>query len=247
MNDNWTSDDVTYLADGVPVNARFYRPSEAEHRPAILLCPGRLRDISGLDFLSTALADNGYVVLATTYRGMDFFEDDDDAIAGLDYLTQQPAVDPTRLAIVGHSRGGMTALRTAAKDRRVRAVVALAPPTEFPSYVRAMEHLSPIRYRAMVDSMGGTPEEQPERYRHISAVNYASEIDCPVLLLCGTQDLHAPFDHSQWMYEALVEAGNERCELKALDGLGHFFERMYFGYHFDEVADLTVNWLGDTL
>jgi hypothetical protein len=29
--------------------------------------------------------------------------------------------------------------------------------------------------------------------------------------------------------------------------VGHFFERMYFGYEFDRVAELTVNWLDETL
>jgi dipeptidyl aminopeptidase/acylaminoacyl peptidase len=242
-----TSTEMTYIAAGFAITARLYRPEQAGARPAILLCPGRLRDISGLEFLSTALAARGYIVLATTYRGMDFFSDDADARAGLDYLAALPEVDSRRLGIVGHSRGGMTGLRTAAQDERVRALVALAPPTEFTSYVRAMALLSPMRYEKMIESMGGTPEAQPERYRQISALSYAAQIHCPVLLVCGTQDLHAPIDHSKWMYEALVEAGNTHCRLEILEGVGHFFEKMYFGYQFEQVAELTAAWFDRTL
>ncbi len=51
----------------------------------------------------------------------------------LDHLTSNPewdresALDPTRIGIVGHSFGGWTALAATEVDRRIRAVVALAP------------------------------------------------------------------------------------------------------------------------
>ncbi|MGB6360482.1 MAG: dienelactone hydrolase family protein, partial [Candidatus Acidiferrales bacterium] len=51
----------------------------------------------------------------------------------LDYLLALPsslpeaAIDPSRVGIVGHSFGGWTALATPEADRRVRAIVALAP------------------------------------------------------------------------------------------------------------------------
>jgi dipeptidyl aminopeptidase/acylaminoacyl peptidase len=240
--------DVTYPSDGAVVPGRLYRPNRPPQAAAgILLCAGRFRDISGLEFISTALAGQGYVVLATQYRGMDLFTDDADVRAGLDYLSACPPVDPARLGLVGHSRGGMASLRVAAQDERVRTVVALAPPTDFVSYIRAMALLSPARYAGLVRSMGGTPDEQPERYQRLSALSYAGQIRAPVLLVCGNQDLHAPLDHSQWMLDALTQAGNTRCRLEALDGVGHFFERMYFGYQFDQVAALTAGWLNDTL
>jgi dipeptidyl aminopeptidase/acylaminoacyl peptidase len=237
--------DLTYTCDGAPVPARLYRGAEAG--PGVLLCAGRFRNIDGLALLAEALARHGYTVLATSYRGMDFFTDDDDARAGLDYLQAQPGVDAARLAVVGHSRGGMCALRTAAKDERVRSVVALAPPTDFVSYMRAMELLSPMRYQGLLHGLGGPPEAQPERYRQISAISYADRVRVPVLFVVGTQDLHAPVDHSKWMHDAILKAGNPNCRLETLDGVGHFFERMYFGYEHERVAGLTVNWLADTL
>jgi dipeptidyl aminopeptidase/acylaminoacyl peptidase len=178
---------------------------------------------------------------------MDFDTDDADARAGLDYLETLPGIETKRpLGIVGHSRGGMTALRVAGQDSRVRTVVALAPPTDMARYMRAMELLSPTRYTALASTMG-TPEERPELFRQLSALTYAERIRVPVLLVCGTQDLHAPLDHSQWMKEALTASGNQRVRLDVLDGVGHFFERMYFGYEFDRVCRLTVDWLGTTL
>ena len=47
-----------------------------------------------------------------------------DAMAGLDHLSGRDEVDPNRLAVFGFSMGGVTAIRTAARDRRIAAVIA---------------------------------------------------------------------------------------------------------------------------
>ena len=49
------------------------------------------------------------------------------------------------------------------------------------------------------------------------------------------------------MYDALVEAGNSDCRLEVLDGVGHFFEKMYAGYQFDRIVELSAAWLSRTL
>lgn len=56
-----------------------------------------------------------------------------------------------------------------------------------------------------------------------------------------------PHDHSQWMYEALVKAGNARVKLELLPGAGHFFEAGFSGYRYDRVIELTTTWLAETL
>jgi dienelactone hydrolase len=50
-----------------------------------------------------------------------------DARRLLDYLATRPEVDPTRVAIMGHSLGGKMALYAAAFDPRIRAAVASEP------------------------------------------------------------------------------------------------------------------------
>ena len=47
-----------------------------------------------------------------------------DAILGLDYLLTHQELDPERIAIFGLSMGGVTAIRAAARDERIAAVVA---------------------------------------------------------------------------------------------------------------------------
>ncbi len=62
----------------------------------------------------------GYVV-GRTMPGMDV----QDVVAAVDYLSKRPDVDPTRIGLVGIGQGGMTALFTAAVDRRVAAVAVV--------------------------------------------------------------------------------------------------------------------------
>lgn len=241
-------EEVVYRAHGHEVSGRLYSPSNVGRpTPAVVLCPGRTRDIDGLEFLCTGLARSGIAVLATKYRGMDFFSDDEDVIAGIDFLADRPSIDRDRIGLVGHSRGGMASLRCAAKDRRINSVVAIQPPVEFSRYMKAMALLSPVRYQGLLGSLGGTEEEVPERYVAIAALSYADRIQIPALLICGTQDLHAPADHSYWMHEALKKSGNSRAQIAVLQDVGHFFEKMYSGYDFNRVLELSEQWLQDTL
>ena len=50
----------------------------------------------------------------------------DDALAGLTFLKAAPDIDPKRIAIVGHSFGGMLTLLSGDRDSTIRAEVAFA-------------------------------------------------------------------------------------------------------------------------
>jgi len=242
---------VTFTSEGAPVQAMLYQPAAgATKQPALVLSPGRTRDMKGIEWLSRALADRGYVVLAQQYRDGDvryYGRDAEDIRNAISHLHKLPGIEPGRIGIIGHSRGGMASLLAAANDARVRSTVALSPPTDHVRYVRGLREYSPSRYAEMVKSHGGTPEEAAEYYREISAVTYADRIKTPVLLVHGTLDLVAPHDHSQWMYEALVKAGNARAKLELLRGVGHFFEQAFSGYRYDRVVELTTSWFAETL
>lgn len=240
--------ELEYRCGEATVPGRLYRPAPGGGpRPGLLLCPGRLREIDGLDFLARACAEAGYVTLATRYRGMDFSTDDDDASAGLDFLERLDGVDPARLAVAGHSRGGMCGLRLAARDPRPKTAVILQPPTDFVQYMLATKLYSPLRYQALVASMGGEPWDRPEFYQAFSPINHAARIRIPVLLLYGSADLFSPADHGHWMQAALKRAGNDAVELVVLEGVGHFFEVGYAERAFEAVAQHALAWLRRTM
>ena len=98
--------------------------------PSCLGLPGNRRDIAA------ALTKAGYVTLFVddfSTRGLsetctvDFPEALPDAVGASDYLAHRPEVDPARIAALGFSQGGATALRLATGSK-FRAAAAFYPP-----------------------------------------------------------------------------------------------------------------------
>jgi dienelactone hydrolase len=139
-------------------------------------------------------------------------------------------------------------LRTAAHDPRVRSVVSLAAPTDIGRYVQSVAAFAPSRHRQIVEWMGGTREEVPERYAILRGLSCADRIRQPVLLVHGTLDMITPVEHTVWMEQALREAGNRQVRVELIDRMGHFCELASLGYQFDRVTGLAItSWPDPTI
>lgn len=86
--------------------------------------------------MARLLANEGLAVLRFAFRGNGDSEGDfkdqtvegeiDDGRAAIEFLVQQPGVDPSRIGVVGMSFGGLVAACTAARRPDVRALVLWA-------------------------------------------------------------------------------------------------------------------------
>jgi hypothetical protein len=113
-------------------------------RPAVILTAGAgpldrdalTNGIPILGQLASALADAGFIVLRYDKRGVgqsggrtevaslgDF---SDDQRAAMKFLASRKDIDNKRIAIVGHGEGGLVSLLSAAKEKRIAAVVLIA-------------------------------------------------------------------------------------------------------------------------
>ncbi len=244
--------DVTYKSEDGTVASKLYRLKDLRARaPAIVVLPGRGRDFSGLEWLIKPLAQSGYAVMAIGYRGIPvryYLKDVEDARNAITYLETVPYIDPSRIGIFGHSRGGMAALMTAASgDKRVRTVVAASAPTDHFKSVEEKK-FSAAHYPDRMRTREKPPDEDPDYYRSISAIYHASKMrEVPIFLIHGAADFLCFVDHSLNMYGALKVAGNRQARIEVIPGAGHFFERGFDGYVFDEVTKLVVPWFDETL
>jgi len=244
--------DVTYKSEDGTVASKLYRLKDLRARaPAIVVLPGRGRDFSGLEWLIKPLAQSGYAVMAIGYRGIPvryYLKDVEDARNAITYLETVPYIDPSRIGIFGHSRGGMAALMTAASgDKRVRTVVAASAPTDHFKSVEEKK-FSAAHYPDRMRTREKPPDEDPDYYRSISAIYHASKMrEIPIFLIHGAADFLCFVDHSLNMYGALKVAGNRQARIEVIPGAGHFFERGFDGYVFDEVTKLVVPWFDETL
>jgi pimeloyl-ACP methyl ester carboxylesterase len=126
-------DGVTFTSQGCRLLGGFYRAAGAGPRPSVILLHGVPGTEQNLD-IAYALREAGINCLYFHYRGCwgssgnyTFSGLADDVRAAADWIVEQPAVDAARLALVGYSIGGHTALIAGAADPRYKALAAICP------------------------------------------------------------------------------------------------------------------------
>lgn len=176
----------------------------------------------GLDLmrpLAVDLVARGYAVWNIEYRRVG--EDgggypgtlDDVALAidELALLADRHSLDLSRVALVGHSAGGHLALWAA--GRSVQAVAASVAIGLGSVLDLAGGARSSLGGGAVVALLGGTPDEQPERYR---AATPTAAIDTPLVVVRGSADSIVPARF------ALPAEGPGGIEVIDIDGDDHF-------------------------
>src|ERR1019366_5037792 len=94
----------------------FYQPAGEERHPAVIVLSGSGGGVPPASGHAGGLASRGYAVLALEYFGK-----------ALDWLAAQPAVDPSRIGLLGTSRGGELSLLLGSVFPQIKIVVAYVP------------------------------------------------------------------------------------------------------------------------
>jgi dipeptidyl-peptidase-4 len=130
----------------------------------------------------------------------------EDQAAVFDALaTKYPELDRTKVGIFGWSFGGYLSCMAVLLEPDVfHAAIAGAPVTAWELYDTAYTE----RYMKQ-------PKDNPEGYKHTSALTHAESLRRPLLLMHGITDDNVHFAHTLAMIEALYRAG-KRAEVVAL-------------------------------
>jgi dipeptidyl aminopeptidase/acylaminoacyl peptidase len=188
-----------------------------------------------------ALAKRGYVDFRPEYRGHGESEGSArgaygspdyvvDVLNALASVRQYPAVDAQRLGMWGHSMGGYITLRAMVVSPDIKAgviwagVVASYPDLmerwRRPTALGGASTPRPGGWRSLLQSVFGSPQENPEFWDSISANSYLNDLSGPVQLHHGTSDESVPYEFSQDLYRQLNEAG-QTAEFYAYEGDNH--------------------------
>lgn len=159
-----------------------------------------------------------------------------DVGSGIDKLAEMAPdkqLDLGRVAVIGHSAGAELALWAAGRRKALagqvgpspkvslRAVVALSGVLDMEASARATAEGGQAELRqAVLDLMGGTPEQHPERYA-VASPRRLLPIGVPQLVLHGTADDRVPIEQSRG-YGAAAREVNERIEVVELSDVDHF-------------------------
>jgi len=218
--------EVTIAADGVVLGGVLHRPDTTEPRPALIVLHGWLpagsNGAATVEARAQRYAAEGYVALALAMRG--WFpsggaddcglQQPDDVERAVEWLRGLPGVQADRVGLVGFSQGGQVALLTAARDPRVRAVVAVFPVTDVARWKTTTANADIPGYVTAVCEPAGTGPRSP--------VTRAADIAAPVLLVHGDADTRVPTEQSVRMRDALAAAGR-RVQLLLVPGAQHGF------------------------
>lgn len=190
-----------------------------------------------------ALAAEGYVVCrldnrGTPNRGIAFEQvihrrlgtiEVQDQLRAVDWLRQQPFVDPARIGVHGWSYGGYLTLRLLLTAPTTFACgVSGAPVTDWTMYETGYTE----RYLDL-------PAENPDGYRDSSCLPLADKLERPLLLVHGTDDRTVMWAHSLAFVDRCIAAG------KVLDYFPYPMQQHGLaGQHRKHFLQLLHSWLG---
>jgi dipeptidyl-peptidase-4 len=212
------------LEDGVTLDAMVIKPTDfdaSRRYPVLVSVYGEPADTMVDDQWATgrllfrAIADEGYVVLTFDNRGtpapkgaswrkvvygrIGDLGPSEQAAAITRFAATHPYVDPSRVAIYGHSGGGSSTLHALFKYPEVYQVgIASAPVPD----QRLYDTIYQERYM-------GLPDDNPEGYRRGSSINFAEGLRGHLLLMHGTGDDNVHFQNTERLMNRLIELGKE--------------------------------------
>ncbi|HET9088247.1 MAG TPA: prolyl oligopeptidase family serine peptidase, partial [Acidobacteriaceae bacterium] len=137
-----------------------------------------------------------------------------DVDSATDYAISQGWADPNRLAIFGWSAGGFMTSWTVTQTNRYRAAVEGAGITDWGSFMWTSDI-------AQFDYDARWPEETPEPFRRYSAVDYATHVTTPLLILHGAADPRVPTYQGREYFEILAAHG-KTVRMVTYPGSPHF-------------------------
>ena len=197
------------------------------HPVAIVIHGGYWRAAYGLKHighLCAALTKVGVATWSLEYRRVGnpgggwpgTFDDIRNGARHLHQIAVAKKLDLNRVIATGHSAGGHLVLWLARqKPVELRGVVPLAPVAD----LRRAYELQ-LGNRAVAELLGGSPQDQPERYQVASPPDLLP-LKVRQKLLHGVEDNIVPISLSQ-EYVSAARAKGDDATLQELRGMGHF-------------------------
>ncbi|MEJ6600551.1 MAG: prolyl oligopeptidase family serine peptidase [Crocinitomicaceae bacterium] len=231
---------ITFTAsDGVPVNARLYKPEKENANGAAVVF------VHGAGYLQNAhnfwsgyyreymfhnmLRDNGYTIIDIDFRaskgyGRDFRtaiyrnmggKDLSDQVDGRQYLIDSLGIDPDRIGMYGGSYGGFITLMALLNEPgKFQAGAAIRSVTDWNHYNH--EYTSNIL---------NYPTTDPDAYKNSSPITFADNLEDRLIMLHGMVDDNVQFQDVVRMSQRFIELGKENWELAIYPVEAHGFKK----------------------
>jgi dipeptidyl aminopeptidase/acylaminoacyl peptidase len=215
--------------DGVELSAWFIPPGPEGDGATLVFVHGLGGNRSELLAEAAMLARHGYGALLIDLRHHGDsqgkmatlgFAETEDVCGAVKFLLSRPEVNPARIGLLGHSMGGATVLRAAARMDQVRAVVAQSAYSSLEENVArgtvAQAGLPPFLFGPLIVWLGerasGLRLKQVRPIDDVPAISPRA-----ILFVHGKQDHAISTENSLRLYAA----ANEPKELYLMENAGH--------------------------
>ncbi|MFG3437930.1 prolyl oligopeptidase family serine peptidase [Nonomuraea sp. NPDC047897] len=218
------AEDLDVPGPGGRVHALVSRPEHgAPPHPTVFMLHGgpTTHDRDAFSPEVAAWVDSGFAVVRVNYRGSTGYGSAwrdalhgevghielSDVAAVRDAVVQRGIADPARIVLSGTAWGGyLTLLGLGTQPGLWAAGIAAVPiACHQTSYEDEAESLRAY-HRAL---LGGSPDEQPERYAASSPITYVDRVESPVLILAGENDTRCPLRQIEKYVAKLAEHGRD--------------------------------------
>ena len=178
---------------------------------------------------------NGSDMGQLTATSEDFAGDISAAVA---YLRTRPEIDAGRIALVGHSEGGIIAPMVAARDTVIRAIVLMAAPASIGREIIAeqnryvidsVRHVTGAQRDSAIARAGRAADSLASKtpwlqfYFDYDPTQTARRVRMPVLILQGETDRQVPSSEAEKLAAAFRAGGNRDVTVRLFPATNHLF------------------------
>jgi dienelactone hydrolase len=197
----------------------------------------------------------------------------DDIRAALAFLRTRPEIDGSRLALVGHSEGGLIAPMIAATDTALKGAVLMAGPSQTGAEILRFQQRQAIdndstfppesrdsMYAVAHDSLQTliTTDTWLRFFADYDPLATARQVKTPILILHGSTDRQVTAEQAPALAEAFRNGGNPDVTMEVFPDLNHLFihdpdgqpggyNRLSSNKVVPEVLGVMVEWLVERL
>jgi len=244
---------VAYKSDGLVVTGILVVPKAEGRFPVILFNRGGNREFGRLGIreatmMMAPLASEGYVVVASNYRGnggsegLEEFGGSDvrDVLNLIPALEQIEQADRTRVGMLGFSRGGMMTYLALRQTDELRAAVVMSGVGDLFHWKEFRPEMEEFVFSELIP---GYDEHPSQALEERSVVFWCDELDrtAPLLVVHGTADERVEYENAKRVADALTRHDHPFQFVTAVG------DRHNLARNFHTVRQRSVRWFDEYL